>query len=391
MNCIFCSSSNVNAFTEFPNIKRVTSDAKPWAKGGKLVVCNDCKLIQKVVDNILLEEIESIYKNYEVYHQSEGEEQAVFNKEGVAQKRSQAIIDFILKSKAIEKKYDQGSVLDFGCGNGEFLKTISSYLPKCELFGSDLSDKYKSELESIPNFKELYSSQNKPERKFDLITLIHTLEHLINPFETLSFIRKSLKENGVLFIQVPNVIENPFDILIADHITHLMPDNLLYILSKAGFDMIDIKTDIVSKEISVIATPGTGNVTIKNAKTDLNFVTKLLNEHFQFINQIIKNAKKLKSNGEFGIFGTSISATWLYNYCPEVKFFLDEDPNRVGKTLFDKPIYSPTEMYDSDIPIIFPMSQKIAKSIIDRHFIYKNEFIIPKKNINCKSLLEENF
>ena len=39
----------------------------------------------------------------------------------------------------------------------------------------------------------------------------HTLEHLINPAQTLSQIEKCLKPNGLAYIVVPNLINNKFN------------------------------------------------------------------------------------------------------------------------------------------------------------------------------------
>lgn len=375
MQCVICSSDSFHIYENFPKLKRVTSDAKPWVTGGKLVICEDCKVVQKVVDEKWLEEISEIYKNYDVYYQSNGQEQAVFSPSGIAQKRSQPLTKFIQNPQFNLDK--TGKVLDFGCGNGEFLTEFSKQFPEFELFGADLSDKYLPQLNSIPNFKELFSSENCPEETFDLITLIHTLEHLVTPIETLLLIKKYLKKEGMLFIQVPNVLESPFDILIADHLTHLAPENFVNILSRAGFELIGLETNIVSKEITLMAKPSISS--LRNINIDISNMNSVVNSHIKLIDRILTHTEQIKKKGDFGIFGTSISATWLYNNFPEASFFIDEDPNRIGKTLFDKPIYAPHEVYGEKVPIVIPLAESIANPIIDRHFIHINGSYFPKE------------
>ena len=40
--------------------------------------------------------------------------------------------------------------------------------------------------------------------KYDLITMFHLLEHLVMPIDLLKKVRKMLKQEGVLFFELPN-------------------------------------------------------------------------------------------------------------------------------------------------------------------------------------------
>lgn len=378
MQCVVCLSESVELFENFSKLKRVTSDAKVWPAGGKLAVCCECGVIQKIVDKAWLEEIEIIYQDYEVYHQSNGEEQAVFNAQGQPEKRSNVLVQYIYSKGLLSNNH--GKILDYGCGNGEFIGSLSKVHPECHLFGLDLSTKYKKRLDAIPGFKELYQPSNFGVEKFDLITLIHTLEHLINPIDVLSSIRGCLREGGGLFIQVPNVEKNPFDILIADHLLHLTPLTLTSILIRAGFTIVYLETDVVSKEISLFAVP---NMDVENnqlplGNIDLENIKATVNNNLNFIQQLLCETEILKSKGDFAIFGTSIASTWLYNYFPEVAFFIDEDPNRIGRLLYGKQVWAPADVYGKNVPISIPLSPAIADVVIARHFRRENQYIFPQ-------------
>lgn len=375
MQCSICSSLNSHTFTRFSNLKRVTSDAKPWPEGGKLAICCQCGTVQKKVDKIWLDEIALIYNNYEVYHQSAGIEQAIFTKDGKPSKRSQVLTQFLYETRLLSQQ--KGAILDYGSGNGEFLQSFSKIFPQYDLFGLDLSTRYQSKLESIPGFQKLYHPQSQLEKKFDLVVLSHTLEHLLKPVETLTTIRSYLKPGGGLFIQVPNVKESPFDILIADHLFHFSPESLYNVLYLAGFTVICLRTDVVAKEISLFAVP---NLQKSNSRMDINWqeIKLLINQYIKANFQFIADTEQMQRQGEFAIFGTSISATWLYSYFSNVSFFLDEDPSRIGKTHFNKPIYFPKEIYGKTIPISIPLPTAIAEQIISRHFQRQEEFIVPR-------------
>ncbi len=379
MRCVICSETSLDLFDSFYDLKRVTSDCKPFCSGGKLSLCKNCGTIQKAVDNKWLEEIAAIYKNYEVYSQSDGEEQAVFNQQtGKPSKRSAVLNSFIRDSKLLTP--NNGKVLDYGCANGEFLSIFTDYWPSWKLYGSDLSDKYEAQLNSIPNFTTLYKESDIPTKEFDLISLIHTLEHLVTPTETLIQLRKSLNKNGLLFIQVPNVQETPFDILVADHLTHFTTQTLSALLHRTGFKVKSISTNTVSKEISVLATPefNTDPLNTAPAQNEISDAANTIGNHFRFLTQMLSDAEALEKQGEFAIFGSSISATWLSNYFKNAICFVDEDPNRIGKSHQNKPICALSQI-PKDTPIYIPLAFPIAKGIVSRPSNRDRNFILPPK------------
>jgi len=54
-------------------------------------------------------------------------------------------------------------------------------------------------------------------------------------------------------MEVSNIEENPFDILIADHLMHFSPETLSNLLRRVGFMPTLVATDWVPKEISLLA------------------------------------------------------------------------------------------------------------------------------------------
>ena len=83
------------------------------------------------------------------------------------------------------------SVLDFGCSNGEFLKTLPSYWTK---YGYERSGYFKQN-------KKIYSTiEEARKNKYDIITLRGVIEHLFNFDSLFSLIKTSLKKNGIVYI-----------------------------------------------------------------------------------------------------------------------------------------------------------------------------------------------
>jgi 2-polyprenyl-3-methyl-5-hydroxy-6-metoxy-1,4-benzoquinol methylase len=111
---------------------------------------------------------------------------------------------FTLKWKYnLLRKYSPGSsLLDYGCGTGDFLNYCSQKGMVTNGVEPSASARIaaNSNLKSEVVFKDLagYSSQA------DVITLWHVLEHLPDLKESLTKLKSKLATNGVIFLAVPN-------------------------------------------------------------------------------------------------------------------------------------------------------------------------------------------
>ncbi len=97
-------------------------------------------------------------------------------------------------------------VLDAGCGSGKAIKTIMAYRPDIRISAIDISD-VKDFIPDSVDFKRMSVEKIKDnfnENKFDAIICQHVLEHLLYPMDTMQGFKKVLKNNGRLYIEVPN-------------------------------------------------------------------------------------------------------------------------------------------------------------------------------------------
>ena len=65
-----------------------------------------------------------------------------------------------------------------------------------------------------------------------------------------------------------------------------------------------------------------------------------------WLESVVQAATSAADRSErFGLFGTATGATWLTGELGDrVRFFVDEDPSRIGRTHLDRPIYAPAEV-----------------------------------------------
>tara|TARA_S200000501_G_scaffold9499_1_gene8517 strand:+ start:464 stop:1375 length:912 start_codon:yes stop_codon:yes gene_type:complete len=164
----------------------------------------------------------------------------------------------IIKTPIIEDDYRRAnqfqrilknkSILDFGCGWGGFLRNLKN---SKSLNGVELRDECIRYIGN--NFKNINVSNNISvfNKKFDIITMFHVLEHIPYQINTLKALRLKLKKRGKIIIEVPHAE----DFLIlqkelkefrnftfwSEHLILHTYKSLQLILSKSGFKNINIQ------------------------------------------------------------------------------------------------------------------------------------------------------
>jgi 2-polyprenyl-3-methyl-5-hydroxy-6-metoxy-1,4-benzoquinol methylase len=378
-NCHLCNGMLLE-LDGFSSLFQVTSDCRPWHKGGHLFVCQDCGTVQKSVKEDWLREAEKIYGNYQIYNQSEGAEQNTFDQNtGASEARSHKIVQWLATHHTLPKT---GKLLDIGCGNGAFLKAFGARYPEWRMSGLELDSRNQRVIEAIPGVEALHVGKiDSLKDSFDLIVIIHALEHIPNPIKFLKSIAKRLNPGGLLMIEVPSLETSPFDIVVADHCTYFTEETLKWTVESGGFETISLTSDFVPKEISFLSKyiGVTGSKEIKQSNGN---GAKAVKSNIAWLQDLLQKGKEIK--GKIGIFGTSISATWLAaSLGDKVSFFVDEDENRVGHTHMNCPILKP-DLVTANSTILLPMRSDIAVAIAKRLEKIDSKFILP--STNCANL-----
>jgi len=370
--CQVCSADSLETIDAYSHLPRVTSDCKPWPAGGKLAVCHACGACQKIPDAAWFDDIERIYGGYQIYQLSDGSEQVIFNGAGQASPRSRLLADFIQRAVTLPAK---GKLIDIGCGNGGALRTFSKALPEWQLYGTELTDESLEALKRLPNFVRLFTGK-QPEinEHFDLVTMIHSLEHMPAPEKTLRQAADLLNGDGKLFVEIPDVETSPFDLIVADHLMHFSRATLRLLAERVGFSVCVIRNDMLPKENTLIAVRGIVSPAKPNAAAGVALVRRNVAWLNALVDLAIRTAASAKS---FGLFGTSISGMWLAGALREkITFFVDEDASRVGKTINGRPILRPKDV-SNDAIVFVPLIPPVAKKVIERVSSDGASFIAP--------------
>ncbi|MFC3879977.1 class I SAM-dependent methyltransferase [Algoriphagus namhaensis] len=107
------------------------------------------------------------------------------------------------KIKQLNQFVTKGTLLDYGCGTGEFILQASKQ--EWSAFGIEPNDKARA-IASTKLKEKVYASLQQLIKglKFDVITLYHVLEHIHELDDTVNKLLSHLNPGGYIFIAVPN-------------------------------------------------------------------------------------------------------------------------------------------------------------------------------------------
>jgi 2-polyprenyl-3-methyl-5-hydroxy-6-metoxy-1,4-benzoquinol methylase len=125
--------------------------------------------------------------------------------------------------------------LDIGSSTGALLQAVKRAF-QCRSVGIELADVYRAYsadhgIEVYPTLEAMSTAYNQP---FDLITMVHVLEHLADPVGFLSELRENwLTADGAILVEVPNLFGHAcFEL---PHLTSLHQGTLRIVLTQAGY------------------------------------------------------------------------------------------------------------------------------------------------------------
>jgi len=114
--------------------------------------------------------------------------------------------EYAIKKKValINTEQIKGSLLDIGCGTGDFLAAAKNNGWSVTGIEPNENARTKANTKTNNSVFETLKLESLPENSFDVITLWHVLEHLPDLESHVNVFRKLLKPNGSLIIAVPN-------------------------------------------------------------------------------------------------------------------------------------------------------------------------------------------
>lgn len=223
--CKVCSSNHYKKIGEIKNI---------WKEYKDVYQCDECSLY--FIDSPTDEEINSLYKNE--YHNNIKNKLFEIAKSKMRYARSLSQFNFIKQTIDLKNK----DICEIGAFDGLLLSLFKKN--NNNVFGYELNDdarvyaKKKYDIDLKENFLESKS-------RYDIIILSHVIEHFREPKEILIKIKSMLKENGFIYIEVPNSPmpnECSYNMLMrylnTEHIVNFNMDNLIKFAESADLKIV---------------------------------------------------------------------------------------------------------------------------------------------------------
>lgn len=210
------------------------------------------------------------------------------------------------------KKYlnKKKRVLDIGCSAGHFLYSIKNNVKEC--IGIEYNEKnaeFVNKKLGIKVYTEPVEKTDIPKKYFDVIFCFQTLEHIDDPLKFLKTIKEYLKDDGIIYIKVPNVLEATLSIYKnkeyydfyykEPHLFYYSPKTLSNLMRKAGYkgevlpfqwyNFLNQMNWILAKKPQKSGADGMGNSILINSKE----VTERIRNDF---NKWIKDKDKEYKN-----------------------------------------------------------------------------------------------
>jgi 2-polyprenyl-3-methyl-5-hydroxy-6-metoxy-1,4-benzoquinol methylase len=194
-------------------------------------LCSNCGLVYQF-PRMSEEELVSFYQNK--YRQAyQRNEKPVPEDLAVQNKRANFLIK-MLEQNGIEKVQRH---LDIGSSSGILLVRIGEKF-QCQAVGIEPGEAYRSyaEKHGLKVYATLDELNLSGELPFDLISMVHVLEHLPNPVDYLVELKvKWLRPDGVLLIEVPNLYAH--DSFEVAHLTSFSRFTIEETLKKSGYSI----------------------------------------------------------------------------------------------------------------------------------------------------------
>lgn len=363
-HCLVCSGPLVMEL-DLEREVAVTSDCHVVDERIRIFRCESCNILQKIPTAGYLAKVDEIYRAYRSYELSEGHEQVKFDS-GIPRARSDILVDNV-----VEYLPTGGDFLDIGTGAGVFLRAVHKrFGALANLYAHDVTSSVRDGLAAALPIRDFFVGDlENIDRQFDVVSMVHVLEHIPSPLHVLKQVSRLLKRNGVLLIQVPDLEETIFDTVIFDHVLHFSRSTMLDLLRRT-FPLCMVPDRKLHNEITVLV----GKDAQRLARTDRPSVSPRPMDLSRVPRLVASLTRETSSMAVFGVAPTGTFCGALLG--ARLECFVDEDRKIQHKRHLGKPILPPDQV-DSRLKVFLPTnrnSEAIRSRLTRLRFVTEGDF-----------------
>jgi 2-polyprenyl-3-methyl-5-hydroxy-6-metoxy-1,4-benzoquinol methylase len=231
-NCPVCNSGK---FTIYIETKDYSVSGEPF----NIVSCNNCHF-RFTNPRPRPEDLGKYYESADyISHTNQGN--TLVN--GMYKKARSFTIRW--KLKLIQANQPKGTLLDFGCGTGQFLEYCQKHGWKIN--GVEPGEGARAIANEATDGKVVEALSQLESSSYNVITLWHVLEHIAHLNETFEQLKQHLKSDGEMLIAVPNSEAKDaqefgahwaaYDV--PRHLYHFTPETMAKFMAKHGMTIVE--------------------------------------------------------------------------------------------------------------------------------------------------------
>lgn len=285
-NCPLCNSD----FTHHQFFERVPS--KHWNGVAQdfiqitYAICDHCGLVF-LWDRYDDEEQDNYYRNGDYRSTVQGTPVITDR----VLKEQNARVEFLMPEIDVEQVR---FALDVGASTGLLMKALQEKYD-CKVLGIEPGEHFRLQ-SGVKMFSEmdlLYSKEYY--NAFDLITCIHTLEHMNDPLHFLTQLHEFISEDGHVFIEVPNLLTE--QTMTISHPIVFTKETLTTALGLTGWEIVWMKEYHSFKEHltlppNILVKVKPGNVSEYIASPDMDALRASYTENMMVLREDMEKLKK---------------------------------------------------------------------------------------------------
>ncbi len=269
-------------------------------------------------------------------------------------------------------------VLDYGCAKGLFVKKL---FQKCSIepYLFDITDGYSTlwEKNFDPEHCATYTLEKSWQGQMDIVSSFYVFEHVIDPVAELSKIYDVLKDDGLLYLQVPNVYEHVADFICVDHLHHYSPISLTFLLHSCGFEVIDIDASSYSGALIVLGKKTTHVATVSFSVNDYeHYQSKALQmaQSWQSMEARIAHFYRQHMHKKALVYGAGFYGIFILSHLPKshnVAYIVDQNDFLHGSKVDGLEVKAVHDIGD-DIEVVYiGLNPLYAKTVIENLDVMK--------------------
>ena len=361
ITCPICAKECTTLSVSHPFFRHL--DFTTVSQKGILLKCFGCQIISNVdAVNTELPTFET--KKYADSNQT----QQTMHVDGYTESITRSFLQARILSEQILNNENM-RILDIGCFDGRLLVELDRIITNADLWGFDINPHLESFFPEKDNFHFISTDLEDLEEPFDLITLSHSILYIPDLNVLMASISRLLKEDGTLFIQIPDICTNPFYSLMGDQSFIFTEISLKNFLNKFGYKIEVISNNYFPRELLIVAKKN-DSVNLDSYKEDY-----LFEQNIDTINRVKKELKNITYDN-LTVLGTTVNAAFVDEIIGRrIHFFVDENLSKSDKKFRGKNVAHPKDLNDTSHTIL-PYGESGNKIRERFEKLYKGTFMV---------------